>query len=395
MGEQPVGEGGEGGGDLAGDVHQAEERDQAGEQDRQGGGHEDVQRLGDQSAAALFHLDREEGGGQGAEDAALAGGEGMAEGGDMGDTGEDDDGGDRAAEDRGAAEFPGGVEADEDGDERHEAGGDGGQRGDQRRQPAQVGQQAVDARDDAAADQGGDQRDEDIGDPAQEEFGRSGVLGLLARLEGRALGGEVGGGGDLPGRRRCCRCRVGGGRGRRFPGRGRRGGRGARLLGQALELGGDPGDRPGAQHDLVRVVLDHAHDARHRLEGVVLDQRAVPDAEAQAGHAVGDGGEVPGAADEGEQRGGERLVLVGVRGLAGAVVGVPLGVLVRVLVRGLVRVPVLVPVREGFPGRVFGHVGCLAVRATRRRRFPGRCGGGRGRFRGGGRRWGRRPCRGG
>ncbi len=193
-GEQPGGEGADGGGDLAGEEHQAENRHQPGDQDGDGRGDQRVHRLGDPPAAQLLHPDGEERGRQGPEYAALAGRKVLAESIDLRDAREDDDRGDGAAEDRGAAELLGRVVADEHRDQRHEPGGDRGERRDDGGQPTGVQQHAVQAGDDAAADERRDQRDEDVGDPAQEQFHRGAVPVLLRLLQRGALGGEFLGG---------------------------------------------------------------------------------------------------------------------------------------------------------------------------------------------------------
>ena len=73
-----------------------------------------------------------------------------------------------------------------------------------------------------------------------------GVLRLPGRLDRGALGGQfVRRAAAVPGR---CRCRGPAPR--------------VRCLDERFELRGDPGDRARAEHDLVRVVLDHAHHLR-------------------------------------------------------------------------------------------------------------------------------------
>ena len=224
------------------------------------------------------------------------------------------------------------------------AGVDGGQ-------PAQVDQQAVEARDDAAADEGRDQRDEDVGDRAQEQLERGGVLRLLRRLDRRAL------------RRQFVR---------------RDGSRGGAVSGgpsshQRLELRRDPRDRARAQHDLVRVVLDHAHHGGQRLERLLVDEGPVVQAQAEPGHAVGDGADVRGAADQGEDRGGGGAVLVfcghGARCLAVRGVGGPGGSGGAYGREGGAQVAVALRQQAGGGGAVDPGRGWRGSRSSPRRRW--------------------------
>lgn len=210
----------------------------------------------------------------------LARGEGLAERGDLRDPREGDDRRHGTTEDRGAAELLGGVHPDEHCDETHESVRDRCERDRRvrgpRRDPAgrEVGEDPVEAGDDAAGDERGDEGQEDVRDPAQELLDRGFVARLALRAQVRAAGGERLGARAPRGRLRILLRGVG-----------------CALLAhrdvsQAPHLVGDLVDETRSEDDLHRRTRNDPEHLGDRLESGDVDRADVADADTQAGHAV-------------------------------------------------------------------------------------------------------------